>query len=164
MRVLLVALLVGGGILTGCGLVSGLSTLEVGDAGSTKDAAADTKLPPEDTGVDAGVDATKPAPEAGPPGIACGGAQCTTGQVCCATDAGPTGCASSTCPVTTIGCDDETDCPGMVCCLSGGQTQCATSCTTGDVICDPGTSNQCTTPKKCIEVKTLDGVTLHACD
>jgi hypothetical protein len=104
-------------------------------------------------------------PEAAPPGIACGSSTCTAGTSCCVADAGAT-CSATACAggTKTVACDDQTDCPGMVCCLGNNQTQCVTTCI-GETVCDPGAStNQCPSPKKCIETTTSLGIPLHKCD
>jgi hypothetical protein len=144
------------------------------EAGSPQDAATpDTGSAPVDAGAppDAGSLRDVGAPEivvidAGSldPGVTCGNAYCTAGtEICCLDPSIP----SSTCAALTaatdcangggvpIECDDQTDCPGRVCCGTqqfGNYTyvRCQSSCNgTNEVrFCDPllPVADQCASP------------------
>ncbi len=139
----------------GCGLLSGLDQLSVGDAsvqppdagdGATdapqaSDANADAR-DVHDGSVDGGVAPTT--------SIACGQNVCTGGQACCLSLTDVYTCATS-CPLSSrvLKCDDQSDCAGAMCCGTVNDAgeilsaSCATACA-GVVLCNPqATTCQC---------------------
>src|SRR5262249_34932446 len=82
------------------------------------------------------------------PGVCCkNGIDSTTS--CTQTGAGPS--------LVALHCQSKHDCAatgaGAVCCLTPGVTQvaaCATSCLSGQTLCDPAAPNECTAPQTCM--------------
>ena len=98
-------------------------------------------------------DAAAPAVPATPkPGATCGGAQCGGSDICCIELAGNGAishvCQSGdNCKGARLACDEPTDCPGAVCCMSNAlfsdgdppRTKCDSKCDgeKDNRVCDP---------------------------
>jgi hypothetical protein len=157
----------------GCGIVSGLDGLGVGEAGVDATAPPDGSDDVADvvTANDANEDAVidGPAPVLDASGhIACGpNLVCGSPADCCASMSGADNftytCALG-CPpgVIQLACDDKTDCPqGDNCCFASGVASCqgaTTICPTRLCLVDASTT-QCT----CLPFDAGDGLSLASC-
>lgn len=123
------------GLVSACGLLSGLDALQVGDAGADATHPADTSTGADgaqtgDAGTDAKIDDAAlpdalPIDDSGKPVVLCGPLKCKVpGEHCCATTGvNPTyNCSAILCPQPDISlsCDDRFDCPDAtpICCLT----------------------------------------------
>jgi hypothetical protein len=152
------------GLVSACGLLSGLDALEVGEAGASADGAPSTDAPADittsigDSATDGGpgVDATAldagPGDDSGGHVVRCGdNLFCNLpAEHCCATvgSSNPSyKCTSALCAVgeLTLNCDDRYDCldASLLCCFSSTQkvgSVCTTSCSSqngGTALCVP---------------------------
>jgi len=141
-----------------CGLISGLDTLGVCEAGTcdgtdasvaettidAADATDETTPPPTDSGVDAATIDAAPH-DAGAEAtisVSCFGSTCKGGDVCCINNTGQTECEPA-CGngYVALTCTRPSDCPGEYCCLKipgasiTGSSCEATQCE--NILCDP---------------------------
>ncbi len=114
----------------------------VDDGGSATDAV----VTPDVVRPDAAAPATPVTPK---PGVACGGAQCAASDICCINFGSTSSQVCQTgdgCDGARLACDEPSDCPGAVCCMSnatfGGdppRTKCDSKCdgAKDSQVCDP---------------------------
>ena len=157
--------------LEGCGIVSGLDVLEVGDAWTTLDASDASDQPDASSVMDAasGMDVSSVdvgvAP--GTPGVvACGINKCTHGDVCCITQSNTPvySCVASDCGGSSIvlHCDDPSDCDAGQCCFGNGSSQCvADAFACANLLCV--NNQQCSGKKQCVAFDAGMGTKLSRC-
>jgi hypothetical protein len=93
-----------------------------------------------------------------------GSADCQTGESCCVSQSGASSCTAvgsnldvqcrqeaSEGTYRYIGCDDDSDCPGQVCCANLDSTFCADSCSFSEG-CNLS-DNNCATSERCCEFR-----------
>ncbi|HTJ81716.1 MAG TPA: hypothetical protein VL400_08315, partial [Polyangiaceae bacterium] len=81
--------------------------------------------------------------------IDCDGTPCdiSGGDVCCVDKNDQTATCKASCTgnETDVTCSQPADCPGQICCGTGGfpysQVQCQDDCTGGTTLCEPGVTN-----------------------
>jgi hypothetical protein len=157
--------IVGFSLLAACSLdVQGHQDPRQNDPGQTSTAdvvPVQSSNPADDGGssaIDGGTpatDAPAPAPVPPKPGVTCGSAQCSgaSSDICCIKYSGSGGATSQVCQKTDdcegarLACDEPTDCPGAVCCLSNAlvvqgdppRTKCDSKCdgSKDSPVCDP---------------------------
>ncbi len=157
---------------TGCGLLSGLDQLTVGDAATLPlDGAADARTDGSDApqAIDGNpiADAHPDADAATPPvvpDVNCGGnLVCTQGNVCCLVNQ-LFSCASS-CPIgaLVLKCDDQADCMAGSCCANVNDAGGITGATCEPVCAGVILCNAPTTICKCTGQKTFGGQIENYC-
>lgn len=155
----------------GCGLVSGLDTLHLGDdASAPEDATVDATSDASDASdarPDGGVGADANAAVDGA-GIQCGPQICSAGQVCCVSSSGNTTytCAKDNCGIGvafTLRCDDKSDCTNLqqVCCWSNNAASCGLVGGSCIPLCN--SSTQCTGTSQCVPFDAGNGLSLMRC-
>ena len=153
--------------LTGCGLVSGLDVLHVGDASSGDDATASdatSEGAPDDGGIAADAAVSDGS------GIACGKIHCAPTLTCCASPANGANefaytCAGSCEGGVVLHCDDRSDCTngiGEMCCFSSSVAQCVLAPPQGCAsLCV--SSSQCAGGTQCVPFDAGYGLSLSRC-
>lgn len=152
--------------LSGCGLVSGLDAVHVGDASDASDAASDGDGP-EATAADAA--STSDAPSDGA-GVHCGAMTCTGSTVCCVgpnSGANQFTCSKDICggsSIITLHCDDKSDCTNsasQVCCFTGTSASCGLATGSCTPLCNG--DGQCDNGNKCVPFDAGAGLALSKC-